>query len=422
MYARFLTFLVFYLISSQLQAQLVNTLRWKADSSYNTKSFAVAAPFYVQAGEVAEFPFQRKRVYYDAGCCYALLGQIDLAFKYLTLVVKTYGYDNLANIEKDADLKALHTDKRWLPLLNSIKPNPIYTDDPRKARLITTDVHNFWEAYNQVLKDTSRRMQIYRDQYLARATPGLQDYYEYKIRTLAKFVKSQEKLPKFYASLRPNTLKVEAQKPQMIDSFIKFKELYPAAKFPNVYFVIGSFSSGGTSTSNGLIIGLDQNCRTPAVPTDELTLWQKNNFSNLSELPHIVAHELIHFQQGSLANDTTLLRAALVEGMADFLGELISGKTANSRLGVYAKGREKQIWADFKKEMYLNRASNWIANSAQETADKPADLGYWVGYLICKAYYDEAADKKQAVYDMLNIKDYRQFLERSRVEEKIECL
>ena len=69
--------------------------------------------------------------------------------------------------------------------------------------------------------------------------------------------------------------------------------------------------------------------------------------------------------------------------------------------------------------MFLNKASNWIANSAQETADKPADLGYWVGYMICKAYYEEMADKKQAVYDILHITDYRQFLEKSRLDEKI---
>ena len=45
--------------------------------------------------------------------------------------------------------------------------------------------------------------------------------------------------------------------------------------------------------------------------------------------------------------------------------------------------------------MYLDRAYNWIANSEQETDDKPADLGYWVGYQICKAYYEQATNKKK---------------------------
>ncbi|RZK92405.1 MAG: hypothetical protein EOO98_03275, partial [Pedobacter sp.] len=91
-------------------------------------------------------------------------------------------------------------------------------------------------------------------------------------------------------------------------------------------------------------------------------------------------------------------------------------KTANERLHVWAKGKEKQVWTDFSKEMYLNRAKNWIANADQETADKPADLGYWIGYQICKAYYNQAVDKNQAVADMLNIKDYKAFYKTSSVE------
>lgn len=90
-----------------------------------------------------------------------------------------------------------------------------------------------------------------------------------------------------------------------------------------------------------------------------------------------------------MAGNTTWLRTYILEGMADFLGELISGKTANEQLHIFAKGKEKIIWKNFKKEMYLNRSDKWIANSEQETADKPADLGYWAGFQICKAYYSE---------------------------------
>ena len=130
------------------------------------------------------------------------------------------------------------------------------------------------------------------------------------------------------------------------------------------------------------------------------------------------------FAQNSNSNsilvrhDTTLLKAAIVEGMADFIGELISGKSSNERLLIYGKGKEKRIWADFKKEMYLDKASNWIANGDQETADKPTDLGYWVGYQICKAYYDNAKDKEQAIYDMLHITDYKKFLKESKIDKQ----
>jgi uncharacterized protein YjaZ len=186
--------------------------------------------------------------------------------------------------------------------------------------------------------------------------------------------------------------------------------------------LIGNYTSAGTVSSRGLLIGVDQYSKTDDVPVNELNLWEKNNFQRIENLPHLIAHELIHFNQAGLASDTTTLAAALREGMADFFGELISGKTSNERLHVWVKGKEKQVWEDFKKEMWLNRSRNWIANSSQETPDHPADLGYWVGYMICKAYYNKAADKRQAVWDILNIKDYKAFYEKSGVEEYIRGL
>ena len=49
---------------------------------------------------------------------------------------------------------------------------------------------------------------------------------------------------------------------------------------------------------------------------------------------------------------------------------------------------------------------------------KQADLGYYVGYLITRAYYRNAKDKRQAVYDILNIQDARAFYEASGVRQK----
>lgn len=49
--------------------------------------------------------------------------------------------------------------------------------------------------------------------------------------------------------------------------------------------------------------------------------------------------------------------------------------------------------------------SNWLYNGASFTGEKPADLGYYVGFKICEAYYDKTADKKAAIEDILAIKD-----------------
>jgi hypothetical protein len=400
---------VFLLISHTSFSQSASQ---KADSLYQAKNFELAARYYLQAAEEHEFKARKKGMYYNAACCFALAGKKDSAISLLKTSFSN-GSVNIANITADTDLSSLHNLPEWKVLLGSLKPATSSTTDPNKVELVTTDVDNFWKAYDLAKKDTASRLSIYKQYYVDAGSVGLQDYFALKVRDMKSFIATHDKLSKFYASIRKNTYTIEKQKPQMMANFRKFKELYPAAVFSNVYFVIGAFTSGGTVSEAGMLIGLDQSAATPDIPTEELSLWQRNNFTPVANMPYLIAHELIHFNQDELASDTTLLRAVLIEGMADFIGQLISGKTANERLHAWAKGKEKDIWSDFRKEMYLNRSRNWIANSDQETADKPADLGYWVGYQICKAYYENSADKKQAVHDILNIKNYKEFYEKS---------
>ena len=390
----------------------------KADSLYRAKNYAQAAPLYLEAASLAEFRNAGASHYYNAACCYALTGDKKNAFSCLAKA-RSLGYNNREHVMKDTDLESLHDGKQWKKLLRSMKEEKTWSDDPMKAKLVTTDITNFWDAYDRAQKDTANRLAIYKEYYIAKGSPGLQDYFAMKVGNMRSFVRGHDKKEKFYAAIRQNTLQLEAQKPRMIQSFVRFKELYPDARFPAIVFVIGNWTSGGTASNNGLLIGADQYMKSPDIPLDELNLWEKNNFGLLEHLPNIIAHELIHFNQSGLAQDTTLLAAAIKEGMADFFAELISGRTANQRIHEWARGKEGQIWTDFKKEMYLARARNWIGNANQETPDHPADLGYWIGYTICKAYYDRAADKQLAVREMLNIKDFRAFYEKSGVEASL---
>lgn len=247
---------------------------------------------------------------------------------------------------------------------------------------------------------------------------GLQEYYATKIHSVQAFVANQWAKPDYYRTIRPYTLRLAAAVPQIQVGFAKLKALYPAAHFPNVYFVMGRWNSAGTSASSGMIIGTDMECQAPGVALGELSLWERNNLGSFEDIPALVAHEHIHTIQRQ-GPDPSLLRGALNEGMADFLAELTTGRNPNARLQPYGLAHEKEIWTNFTKEMAGKNWDNWIANSDQETPDKPADLGYFVGYRICQSYYQQAADKKQAVHDILNITDYPAFLAQSRYAEKL---
>jgi uncharacterized protein YjaZ len=134
----------------------------------------------------------------------------------------------------------------------------------------------------------------------------------------------------------------------------------------------------------------------------------------VEDIPHIVAHELIHFQQKS-GRAQSLLAQSIREGSADFLAELISGRHINQKVHEFANPREAELWQEFRQKMHGKDYSGWLYSDAK---DRPHDLGYWMGYQITKAYYDRAADKQKAIREILEVRDFDAFLEKSGYPEK----
>ncbi|ACT93464.1 gliding motility protein GldB-related protein [Dyadobacter fermentans] len=392
-----------------------------ADSLGEAKQYKAAARNYFAESETRRMVAYKRQPAVNATYFYAMADMPDSALVILQKAVK-YGFRNRNWMDSEPGLAAVRKNKAYAALTKYIADEEKAQQNPDQAAVITSDIALFWKVYDQYKKDPSNAQQLFLKEYFEKGTPDLQEYFKTKtpnIGGVKGFVHNLETMPDYYASIRANTEQVSSLEDSLRIIFRNMKQWYQPATFPNVAFVIGGWSSGGTVTNYGSIMGVDMQAASKQTPTHELNLWQKKNMLLFNELKHVVAHELVHVQQANMAGDTTLLCHAIKEGMADFIGELISGRTANQRLHVWAVGHERKVWEDFKKEMYLDRYANWIANSSQETADRPADLGYWVGYQICKAYFEQAADKKQAVHDMLNIKDYRAFFERIKVEEKL---
>lgn len=395
----------------------VDSLLQAGNQFYIDQDYDRAGFLWSQAAKLAEYKVQGRLYFYYAAYSYAKAKDSINSFICMEHAVFQFGFNDKQSLVSDDVFDFLERSHRWSKIVDSIEP--AYTTEPSKVKIIDSDVRNFWDAYDMVQINPEKANEIYKQEYFDKGSIGLEFYFIHKIVSIDHFVYVQNIKQKYYKSIRSNTLKVSGLSQEFENIFVEFKNIYPQAIFPPIYFVIGKLNSAGTASSDGLILGIDQACMDPSVDTTELNHWEKNNISTLEDLPYIVAHELIHFQQHEIS-DTTLLKAAIDEGMADFLGELISGKTANDRLHIYARGKEKEIWQAFKHEMYLNRSYNWIANSDQETEDRPADLGYWVGYQICKSYYDQAKDKKQAINDILNIKDYKAFFKASKYDEKMQ--
>jgi hypothetical protein len=278
--------------------------------------------------------------------------------------------------------------------------------DPLAAEIITSDLDNFWAAYQHAGPNVNPK--VLEDEYLKIGSKGVRGFTPGRIKNaenLANVIKSHYR---YYSFIKPSTDSIAGMKEKIRTSLVKLKEIFPDAVFPPIYFVIGAMNSGGTTSRHGLIIGAEMYAMTPQTPKEELGKWHMSVLKPVRNVPEIVAHELIHFQQRNLGS--SLLAACIKEGSADFIGELISGSHINQHVHDYANAREKELWLEFQSRSRDTNYKGWLYTSAK---DRPNDLGYWIGYKITKAYYEKASDKKVAIRDILNVKNAEDFLEKS---------
>ena len=291
--------------------------------------------------------------------------------------------------------------------------------DPDRAEFITSDIENFWKAYDN--GGASGATAPFQTDYLDRASPGLADFTRARSLTAANLSAMVRTYPRYFADIRASTLRLATDgsvKGRMRDGYRKMKEMYAPAVFPPVTFLIGRFSTGGTTSASGMLVGLEFFAVSPSTPLDELTQFQRDNVHGIDTLPIIVAHEHTHILQtragGILRHsDKTLLDQALIEGSADFVGYLITGGNINRRLADYAIPREAALWTEFKSAMHGTNISRWLYNQGTATGDRPGDLGYFIGYRIAESYYGRTSDKRAAVRAIIEIGGSDLFLAQS---------
>ena len=290
------------------------------------------------------------------------------------------------------------------------------TTSPDDARIVTSDIDHFWWAYDEATPEND--VKIYREEYLERGSAGLREFAQLKIGSVDNLAMKVWEHSRYYASVRSSTRSILTQEGSIRESYRKLRDLYPAARFPTVYFLIGAMNSGGITTDRGLVIGAELFGKTTSSPLDELNPWEQSVVQPVDKIPAVVAHELVHFQQRFAKETETLLERSIAEGEADFISELIAGKQINEVQHRYGEEHETRLWSEFEQAMLGSDLSGWLYNGGALAASgqpiaRPADLGYFVGYKICQSYFDNASDKKKAIRDMLEIADFEKFLKDS---------
>lgn len=111
----FALFLIFGCFSAK--AQTYKELVFKADSCYNKESYKLSVSYYEKAFKIEQ---KDSRDLYNAGCSAAKANENKKAFKWLGLAIDN-GYENIAHIQIDNDLKSLHSEKKWQETIEKLQ-------------------------------------------------------------------------------------------------------------------------------------------------------------------------------------------------------------------------------------------------------------------------------------------------------------
>jgi hypothetical protein len=284
-----------------------------------------------------------------------------------------------------------------------------------KADFVVEDIARFWEAV-----DAGAGADAFQSRYLAPASGALKQFIVSRSITGSSLSQMVRAYPRYFAAIRANTLALNASSPTLSivsANYERMRQLYARAVTPRVTFVIGRFSTGGTVTNDGIVVGTEFFSSDAATPLDELNAFARANVKPATALPAIIAHENVHVQQSRfgllLRSARTVLEFSVVEGSADFIGELVSGTQINQHIHAWALPREAAVWQAFKSDMNSTDLTRWLYNQQNSTPDWPGDLGYFVGYRIAKAYYDRTADKAAAIKGIIEVRDATVLLEAS---------
>ncbi len=292
-------------------------------------------------------------------------------------------------------------------LILNCQPIPNEVHDSKTV--ITTDIHNFWEAYDKIITtaDRNEQMQYLKKLFLQKGTSGLNDIMKARKYTPEEYLEAILKYPNFWASMRKNLAKAEQFSNEIELGIEELRKLYPNLKPAKIYFTMGVFRTGGTTMEDKILIGsetamVDKNVDLSDFPHDFYlrTYWASNPIDFLV-LTNV--HEYIHTQQKDGRNENLLFRS-LKEGVAEFISVLAMNTESTTPSVKYGKQNEQSVRAAFQKEMFSNDYGYWLYSN-RENPFGVRDLGYYIGYEMVERYYQKATDKKKVIAELIEL-DY----------------
>lgn len=283
------------------------------------------------------------------------------------------------------------------------------SDSSTEVMFSYVDIENFIQAMMMYEgeSDTSAIIQMF---YIDKASPGLKEFLLDNNVRAKDYLDLIRKEPNHYKSLigLPEILKTYEN--DVRAGLSKLQAVIPTSVFLPIYYLVGFYSGLHAEPSPyGLLLVYGDPGDNPHSPANT------------------VIHETVHVQQALAVGleeyqsiygaKRSLLALAIREGAARFLTELTTGQKSNQQAYEYYMQHEEELISKFNQEMYDSSAGDWMW-AKPKNPEQPQQVGYVLGSMIVKAYYEKAKDKGAAIKDILSVSDYLAFYEQSGFSRK----
>lgn len=287
------------------------------------------------------------------------------------------------------------------------------TEKKGYKNIVTTDINNFWEAYDKITstQDSTLQHQYLDSLYFKRGTEGLKAIRQVRNYTAQDYLNTINNYPEFWTSIRGNTLKANQFGSELQDGIEKFRKIYPDLKPAKIYFTIGAFRTNGTTLDSLVLIGselamADKHTISTEFPKEEKedrrTFFDTNPIDNLVLLN---IHEYVHTQQKPMVYN--LLSLAIYEGVAEFVSVKAMGVPSAAPAIEFGKKNADRVREKFEQEMfYTNNRFKWLWSSGASNEFGVRDLIYYIGYQMAENFYEQAENKKEAIKKLIEL-DYK---------------
>jgi hypothetical protein len=249
------------------------------------------------------------------------------------------------------------------------------------SSVITSDIDNFWLAYDKIIKtqDTTEQVNILNTLYLNKASEGLKTLIKHKNYTTKEYLDGIRQYPLFWASIRPNMMQLKEKASSIAENVNKFKAIYPDMQPKSVYFTVGAFRTGGYVREQKVLIGSEMAANNKSVNYSELPerlhFYYKNYSNALDEIDILCRHEYVHTQQNEVIDN--LLSNCIFEGVAEFISTKALNVSSNTPAIEFGKKNEARVKEKFEREMFINgMVGQWLWSSDKNEFDM-RDLGYY---------------------------------------------